>query len=114
MDTSRRARTLRRTAPATERRLWAVLRNRRLAGLKFRRQVPIGAYVVDFLCLRHRLIVEADGPFHEPERDRLRDAWLRAQGFRVLRFGNREIDAVDWAIGQILDAVEVPRQVGDV
>jgi very-short-patch-repair endonuclease len=51
----------------------------------------MGPYVLDFLCLRHRLAVEADGPFHDPERDAIRDAWLRAKGFRVLRFSNREI-----------------------
>jgi very-short-patch-repair endonuclease len=108
METSRRARTLRRNSTATERKLWGVLRAKRLDGLKFRRQVPIGAYVVDFLCLRHRLIVEADGPFHDPEQDAVRDAWLRSQGFRVLRFTNSEIDASDNVLGRILAAVEVP------
>ncbi len=67
--TTNQARALRRTAPATERFLWRLLRNRRLAGLKFRRQLPIGPYVVDFLCLSHRLTVEADGPFHDPAYD---------------------------------------------
>ncbi|MDO9336184.1 MAG: endonuclease domain-containing protein [Caulobacter sp.] len=71
--------------------LWKVLRNRRLEHLKFRRQVPIGRYVVDFLCPRHRLIVEADGPFHDPEQDAIRDAWLLSQGFRVLRFPNSTV-----------------------
>ena len=65
------------------------MRDRRLAGLKFRRQMVIGRYIVDFVCLRHRLIVEADGPQHDDRiEDAERDAWLREQGFRVLRFAN--------------------------
>ncbi len=66
------------------------MRGRRAAA-DLRRQVPIGRYVVDFVCLRHRLIVEADGPFHDEVRDAERDAWLTAQGFGVLRFPNSEI-----------------------
>ena len=86
------ARGLRRSAPATERSLWKLLRDRRLDGLKFRHQVPIGPYVADFVCLRHRLVIEADGPFHDPQQDAVRDAYLARQGFRVLRFSNHEID----------------------
>ncbi|HEV2531185.1 endonuclease domain-containing protein [Phenylobacterium sp.] len=108
MDTSRRAHTLRRNSTATERRLWGLLRAKRLEGLKFRRQVPIGPYVADFLCLRHRLIVEADGPFHEADTDAVRDAWLCAQGFRVLRFTNSQINASDQVLGAVLAAVEAP------
>ena len=101
-----RARALRRSAPSTERVLWKLLRDRRLEGLKFRRQVPLGSYVVDFLCLRHRLIVEADGPFHDVEQDAVRDAWLAAEGFRVLRFTNHEIDIGSHrVIARILEAV---------
>jgi very-short-patch-repair endonuclease len=59
--------------------------------------------------LRHRLIVEADGPFHDSERDAERDEWLRAQGFRVLRFTNSQINAPDQVLGAILGAVEAPR-----
>jgi very-short-patch-repair endonuclease len=75
----------------TERTLWKLLRDRRLVGLKFRRQVPIGDYIVDFLCVSHHLVVEADGPLHDPERDAIRDAWLRSKRLRVLRFANRQI-----------------------
>jgi very-short-patch-repair endonuclease len=89
--TINQARALRRRATLTERTLWTLLRNRRLAGLKFRRQVPLGPYVADFVCLAHRLIVEADGPFHDPAHDARRDQWLRTQGFHVLRFGNKAI-----------------------
>jgi very-short-patch-repair endonuclease len=74
-----------------ERALWKLLRDRRLGDLKFRRQVPIGPYIVDFICYAQRLIVEADGPFHDPEHDAIRDAWLGGQQFRVLRFPNSRI-----------------------
>lgn len=103
------ARALRRNAPDTERLLWRLLRDRRLEGLKFRRQVPLGPYVLDFVCLRHRLVIEADGPFHDPERDAVRDAWLDSKGFRVLRFPNTEIQLRDWrVIARILEVVGTP------
>ncbi|HEY2177080.1 MAG TPA: DUF559 domain-containing protein [Caulobacteraceae bacterium] len=87
------AKSMRRRPMGAEPALWEVLRDRRLADLKFRRQVPIGRYVADFVCLRHRLIIEADGPFHEDraEADASRDAWLAGQGFTVLRFPNGQI-----------------------
>jgi very-short-patch-repair endonuclease len=111
----RRARALRRSAPVTEIYLWKLLRNRRLDGLKFRRQVPIGPYVVDFLCLRHRLIVEADGPFHDQERDGARDAWLASEGFRVLRFSNHDIEVREHqVIATILSAVGQDGAIGRV
>jgi very-short-patch-repair endonuclease len=69
--------------------------------------MPLGPYVLDFVCLRHRLIVEADGPFHDPGRDAERDAWLTAKGFRVLRFSNREIQgSPDLVAGRIFVALE--------
>jgi len=90
---ARFAKAMRRGPVANERALWKLLRDRRLDGLKFRRQVPIGRYIVDFVCFGYRLIVEADGPTHlESTKDLERDAWLRAQGFRVLRFANRLIE----------------------
>jgi very-short-patch-repair endonuclease len=107
--TVRQARALRRSAPSTEQLIWKLLRDRRLDGLKFRRQVPVGRYVVDFACLRHRLIVEADGPFHDAEHDAKRDAWLTAAGFRVIRFLNEDAQNRDWeVIRRILDEVEAP------
>lgn len=88
-----RAKAMRREPVLYERRLWAILRDRGLAGLKFRRQVVMGRYIADFVCLRHRLIVEADGPQHESRvEDAERDAWFREQGFRVLRFPNQMIE----------------------
>ena len=103
------ARALRRATPPLERELWRLLRSRQLDGLKFRRQVPLGPYVVDFLCLRHRLIVEADGPLHDPIHDAKRDAWLHAQGFRVLRFENSRINSRSWTvIDEIARAIAAP------
>ncbi|MFN3558234.1 MAG: endonuclease domain-containing protein [Brevundimonas sp.] len=99
------AKRMRREPAVHERKLWRLLRDRRLEGLKFRRQVVIGPYVADFVCLRHRLIVEADGPFHDAERDAVRDAWLAAQGFRVLRFPNPQIELRDReVVGVIIEA----------
>jgi very-short-patch-repair endonuclease len=102
------AKAMRREPVTTERTLWRVLRDRRLEGLKFRRQVVIGRYIVDFLCLRHRLIVEADGPFHEEKaaHELERDAWLTAQGFRVLKFANLQIETrAHEVVATIMEAV---------
>ena len=90
-----------------ERRLWSALRDRRFDDYKFRRQFPIGNYIADFVCLEHRLIVEADGSQHdESVRDAGRDLWLEQQGFRVLRLWNREILLnLDGALLSILAAL---------
>jgi very-short-patch-repair endonuclease len=98
------AKSFRKRPVLTERRLWALLRGRRLQGLKFKRQVPIGPYIVDFIAFRHRLVVEADGPLHDAEADLLRDRWLISQGFRVLRFSNAWVEL--WP-DRILDEIRV-------
>lgn len=85
------ARRLRRDATDAETLLWARLRNRQLYGAKFRRQVPIGRFIADFLCFEARLIVEADGGHHSVEADAERTAFLEAQGFTVIRFWNHEV-----------------------
>ncbi|HEV8680768.1 MAG TPA: DUF559 domain-containing protein [Stellaceae bacterium] len=86
-----RARELRRDATDAERRLWSALRDRRLQGCRFRRQHPIGDFIVDFACTQHQLIVEADGGQHaDNEADRHRTAWLESEGWRVLRFWNND------------------------
>ncbi|MGB0129881.1 MAG: endonuclease domain-containing protein [Rhodocyclaceae bacterium] len=87
------ARKLRAASTDPERLLWSRLRGHRLAGLKFRRQQPFGPYVVDFVCMEKRLVVEADGGQHAEAEgiDARRDAWLREQGFLVLRFWNNEV-----------------------
>ena len=75
-----------------ERQLWAMLRDRRFSAFKFRRQVPVGPFIADFMCYSARLIVEADGGQHcDNDYDERRTAWLEAQDFRVLRFWNHEI-----------------------
>ncbi len=83
---------MRRAPTDAEKALWRILRDRRLSTLKFRRQVPIDPYIVDFVCLEQRLIVEADGAQHaENPRDTTRDAFLAEQGFQILRFWNHDI-----------------------
>jgi very-short-patch-repair endonuclease len=83
---------LRRAQTDSEIRLWKLLRAKRLEGWKFRRQYPIGNYIVDFACPSARLIVEADGGQHaENAYDARRDAWLASQGWRVIRFWNHHI-----------------------
>jgi len=74
-----------------ERKLWSRLRAHQL-GAHFRRQAPLGPYVLDFVCFTARVVVEVDGGQHaDSEKDHVRDAWLQAQGFRVLRFWNNEV-----------------------
>jgi very-short-patch-repair endonuclease len=89
------ARCLRRQSTDAERRLWEQLRARRLDGLKFRRQVPIGNHIVDFVCFDARLVVEVDGGHHadRAKRDRERTESLEAAGFLVLRFWNSDVMA---------------------
>jgi very-short-patch-repair endonuclease len=76
-----------------ERRFWSRLSGRQL-GARFRRQAPIGPYVVDFACFNPRLVIEIDGGQHadQEECDGVRDRWLASQGFLVLRFWNNEVD----------------------
>jgi very-short-patch-repair endonuclease len=103
---SETARRLRRTMTDSEWRLWLALRGRQLDGHRFRRQHPIGPFVVDFVCLAHRLVIEIDGGVHlEPEQqaqDRSRQRWLEGQGYRVLRF--RGVEMAD-DIGGVLATI---------
>ncbi len=86
------ARDLRKYATHPERLLWKRLRDRRLCGYKFRRQHPIGPFVVDFAYRGEWLVVEVDGEQHvESESDMLRTAWLHEHGWRVIRFWNNDI-----------------------
>jgi very-short-patch-repair endonuclease len=88
-----RARALRHNATDAEKLLWHRIRMWQLDGLKFRRQQPIGIYIVDFICLEKRVVVEIDGGQHteQSDYDTQRDRWLREQGFTVLRFWNHEV-----------------------
>ena len=85
------ARRLRRDSTDAESMLWRLLRSRRLAHVKFRRQVPIGAWIVDFVIFEHKIVVEADGGQHGDERDARRDEDLALRGFHVLRYWNNDI-----------------------
>jgi very-short-patch-repair endonuclease len=88
------ARGLRESATECERKLWSMLRCKQMAFLRFRRQQPIGPYIVDFFCPSAKLIVELDGGQHGEDKailyDEARTRWLEAQGYRVLRFWNWE------------------------
>ena len=111
--TLRNARTLRSQMTNAEEILWRVLRNRRFLGTKFRRQVPIGAYVAELACVQEKLIVGCDGPTHgDPDRrahDARRDAWLTEHGWRVLRISNdRVIGGGDLVLNDIQGALRLP------
>jgi len=86
------AKALRKNQTEAEKLLWRLLLAKGLSGLKFRRQQPIGDYIVDFACLEKMLIIEVDGGQHsENENDQRRDAWLRSRGYTVLRFWNNDV-----------------------
>jgi very-short-patch-repair endonuclease len=102
-----RARRLRRDATDAELKLWNRLRARTTNGFKFVRQEPIGPYFVDFLCRQQRLIIEVDGGQHATDRrDAVRERWLVARGYRVLRFWNNDVlGNVDGVLEVIADAL---------
>jgi very-short-patch-repair endonuclease len=86
------AKQLRSTMTDAERVLWRQLRAHRLYGAKFRRQQPVGPYIVDFFCAEKKLVIEIDGGQHlNSETDEQRDAWLRSQGYAIMRFWNSEV-----------------------
>jgi very-short-patch-repair endonuclease len=104
------AREMRRKMTDAEALVWKLVRNRRIAGAKFRRQHPIGRYILDFYCDEKKLAIELDGGQHMEavDYDELRDVWLRAQGIKVLRFWNNQVlmetEAVMEAIYRTLTA----------
>jgi very-short-patch-repair endonuclease len=105
-----RSRELRKNMTEAERRLWRHLRLRQISGYKFRRQQPIGIYIVDFVCLEKRLIVEVDGGHHseQVDYDLKRCAWLEKQGYRVLRFWNKQVlKETEAVIMVIMEALEL-------
>ena len=113
---TRLRRRLRRDQTDPERILWYRLRGRRLAGFKFVRQDSVGRYVADFACREVKLIVELDGSQHaDSAHDRVRDAWLAEQGYRVLRFWNADVMT---NMNSVLDTIVAalppsPRQRGE-
>jgi len=108
------ARRLRRESTNSEKRLWMVLRNNQL-GIHFRRQAPCGFYIVDFLAVKARLIVELDGSQHYTEdgqkSDRKRDAYLQRHGLTVLRFSNVDvIENIEGVLAEIEKHVRKSRE----
>ncbi len=105
-----RARELRQEMTPAERLLWDCLRSHRLDGLKFRRQHPLGSFIVDFYCPEHCLVVE-DGDVHDYqiEDDLQRTSYLESQGFQVIRFRNSEVEKdIDTVLASIRDACQPP------
>ena len=89
---NKKARQLRQTPTDAERRIWSALRDRRLLRYKFRRQHPVGDFIVDFACTEHQLVIEVDGGQHsENAADTTRTARLQSQGWRVIRFWNNDV-----------------------
>ncbi len=88
-----RARAMRKNPTEAEKKLWMVLRGKNLEGYKFRRQHPIGPYIVDFCCLKNKLVIEVDGGQHldQQKEDHQRTSFLESRGFHVLRFWNDEV-----------------------
>jgi len=121
--TRSRARSLRREQTDAERQIWDALRAYRLNGVKFRRQFPIGPYIVDFVSNEKMLIVEIDGGQHydapHEERDARRDSFLNSKGYQVLRFSNLDVltnrsgvlTTIDEAFGETLSP-PLPRKRG--
>ncbi len=111
-----RARQLRCFPTEAEAFLWQHLRGRAFKALKFRRQLELGNYIVDFVCLEKRLIIEVDGGQHNEKLhrryDEVRDQWLRSQGFRILRYWNNEVldewDAIAEAIWKAAEEYPSP------
>ena len=109
-----RARALRNQATPAERRLWTALSNRKIAGHKFSRQMPVGPYFADFLCRDAGLVVELDGFSHDLRQthDQQREAFMSAKGLTVLRFTNADVmanlDGVTQAIALALEETDPP------
>jgi very-short-patch-repair endonuclease len=108
-----RARRLRATPTDAELRLWQRLRKKQLNGHRFRRQVPLGPYVVDFACIERSMVIEVDGGQHDwnAAADARRTAWLRAHGWRVVRYWNNEvIENIDGVLEHLSSEL---RAIGD-
>ena len=114
-----RARALRQNMTEAERRVWQVLRSHQMKGYKFRRQVPIGRYIADFVCHEARLIVEIDGgqPDRSSPREAERSEFLQNEGYRALRFWNNEVlanlDGVHETIADELSRITPSPMMGE-
>ena len=105
------ARKLRKNSTKAENLLWQKLRNRQLEGSKFRRQQPVGPYIVDFINFEKNLVIEIDGGQHAimKDKDQKRDAWLNAEGYEVMRFWNNEVfENLDGILEAIRDKLKTP------
>ena len=104
------ARRLRKQSTDTEGHLWRYLRDRQIEGFKSRRQQPVGSYVVDFVNLEKKVVIELDGGQHTLHPgDRIRDEWLRAEGDKVLRFRDYEVfNNLEGVLETIRDALFTP------
>ncbi len=104
MSDQSKAQELRQRSTDAEQALWKRLRNRQLAECKFRRQVPLGKYIVDFVCFERKVVIEVDGGHHQEQvsSDAVRTTWLESQGFQVLRFWNHEVLAYTEAVQEAL------------
>ena len=103
------ARTLRKSMTDAERRLWSLLRDRQLGGYKFRRQHPLGSYVLDFACVDQQLAVEVDGGQHAVDvaKDEARTAYLEVRGYRVIRFWNNDVlERIEGVVSEIERTLE--------
>ncbi|HNR76720.1 MAG TPA: endonuclease domain-containing protein [Parvularculaceae bacterium] len=112
--TTERAQRLRREATPAERKLWARFKAKKLNGLAFRRQHPIGPYIVDFYCAALKLAIEIDGDSHGSEealrRDEKRSAFIASKGVRIIRFWNSDIhERLDGALADILEEERIIR-----
>jgi very-short-patch-repair endonuclease len=102
----RRARNLRNDQTSAETKLWTILRNRQLDGIKFRRQKPIGHYIVDFYCSDAKLVIEIDGDTHagREDYDAKRTKWIESEGYKVIRFTNEDVSSnLDSVVMEILE-----------
>jgi very-short-patch-repair endonuclease len=108
------ARELRKGQTPAENILWEYLRDRRLAGHKFRRQQAVGRFIADFICKERLLVIELDGVVHltQKERDAERDLYLKACGYEVVRFRNEEVtDDINAVLERIIEKLNDPSRV---
>jgi very-short-patch-repair endonuclease len=107
------ARHLRKNLTDAEQKLWRHIRNRQIKGFRFRRQAPIGNYIVDFVCFEKKLIIELDGGQHseQQEYDHHRSLWLKSKGYTVIRFWNNDVlNNIEGIMEVILKKIIPPSQ----
>jgi very-short-patch-repair endonuclease len=125
LEARKRARALRTNSTKAEQIIWRAVRAHRLLGVGFRRQTPIGPYIVDFVSHSAKVVIEVDGGQHFDDayevRDARRDKFLRSKGFRVLRFSNYDVmtnlegvwTVIAAAVGKALPPPYPPPQAGE-